>query len=108
MNGAVNDTVPKAKRPSKKEWMTEEIFDVVEERRKAKFNPTEYSRLHKPIRQKCREAREEWFTHKCREIERLERENKHQVLHENVKEITFGKKKKNASECIRDKDDVPF
>lgn len=52
--------------------MIDEILDIM--KRKEKTMPrygTEYQTLHKEIRNKCRQAKEEWLNEKCAEIERI-------------------------------------
>ena len=57
---------------NKKEWMTKEILQMIERRRKAKVgNKQRYKELHRQIQKKVREAKERWLNEKCDEIERL-------------------------------------
>uniref|UniRef100_A0A8D8R7S7 Craniofacial development protein 2 n=3 Tax=Cacopsylla melanoneura TaxID=428564 RepID=A0A8D8R7S7_9HEMI len=53
----------------KKSWMTEEILNLMEERRINKGNESEYRRIQKIIRGKIREAKDKEMTMKCEEIE---------------------------------------
>lgn len=53
----------------KKSWMTNGILSLMEERRRQKRNPTEYSRIHHIIRQEIKKAKENELREKCQEIE---------------------------------------
>ncbi|XP_071576849.1 uncharacterized protein [Temnothorax nylanderi] len=66
----------------KKEWMTTEILELMTERRIQKPNPLLYKEINRKIRRKCREAKEQWMSEKCKEIEGNDKGNarKHQVL----------------------------
>ena len=61
--------------------------------------------MENDINSKCKKAKEEWWQSKCNEIEQLEALNRHQEMHNKVKEVTGLKSKKTSSECVRDKDD---
>ena len=85
--------------------MTDEILMLMEERREAKNKPDEYTKLVKDINIKCKKAKEELWQSKFTEIEQLESLNRHQEMHDKMKEVTGLKSIKTSSECIRDKDD---
>uniref|UniRef100_A0A8D8YQU9 Craniofacial development protein 2 n=1 Tax=Cacopsylla melanoneura TaxID=428564 RepID=A0A8D8YQU9_9HEMI len=58
----------------KKPWITEEIVNLIEERRQAKKDHSEngrqtYSRLKCQIINKCRKAKEMWIEEGCQEVE---------------------------------------
>ena len=78
---------PKIERKAKQKWMTGEILDLMDERRRSKGNKDEYERLHKEVRRKCNEAKETWLDQKCREVDLLRRFNPH-ILYKNVAELT--------------------
>ncbi|XP_072384650.1 uncharacterized protein [Diabrotica undecimpunctata] len=44
----------------KKEWMTNEILHLMEERRRNKTNKTKYKEVNREIKRKIREAKENW------------------------------------------------
>ena len=67
--------------------MTDDILDLMDERRRSKGNKDEYERLHKEVRRKCNEAKENWLDQKCQEVDLLRRFNPH-ILYKNVAEIT--------------------
>ena len=49
--------------------MTEEILNLMEDRRKAIFNIDLYKTLNTQIKDKCNEAKEQWINQQCKEIE---------------------------------------
>jgi len=51
------------KTTKKKSWITSEILDLMEERRKSKNNKDEYKTLHKTIQRKIKEAKEEYLVY---------------------------------------------
>lgn len=52
--------------------MTLEILELMNERRTHKANRAVYAELNRRIQRKCREAKEQWMSEKCSEIERLQ------------------------------------
>ena len=53
----------------KKKWMTEEILNLMEDRRINQNNQDEYERLNMEIRHKCNLAKETWLKEQCEEME---------------------------------------
>ena len=98
-----NDILPKRERKALSPWMTEEILDMMEERRKKKRNEDEYHSLNKRIHKECIKAKEKWMDEKCCEIEDLDRLNQQQLMYERVKEVT-GKKIMDKSNSIKNDD----
>ena len=88
------ECVPKAKRIGKQEWMTEEILEKMEERRKLPKNSPEYKQLNKEIRRKCKEEKEKSLEKECEDIEDLCKKDQ-QMMYEKVRKVTF----KNKREC---------
>ena len=85
----------------RKPWMTNEILELMNERRKYKIqDPIRYKILHKEIRRKCREARESWLSDKCKEIEILQKKHDHFNLHKKVKEMS-GLQRKRWGQILR-------
>lgn len=98
-----NGTVGHVQRHERKDWMTEEIIGLMEERRGLKNDRNMYREKNRVIRRKIREAKESWLEAKCREIE--EAQAKHDVftVHKKVKEFT-GKKRRAVAGCLKNKD----
>ena len=99
---AAEKVVPRVSKQTTQEWMTPEILDLMEERRKCKKNNQQYKQLDRIIRNKCLEAKESFYSRQCKELERLERSNP-QAMHDKVRKITGRQKRSQASHCIEDK-----
>ena len=100
-----NYILPKKERKALKPWMTEEILDMMDERRRLKGkNEDEYRSLNKCIHKECIKAKEIWMDEKCCEIVDLAK-NDQQLMYEKVKEITC-KKKINRSNAIKRDDET--
>ena len=98
-----NENAPKIERKKKQIWMTDEIMNLMAERKKAK-NPQEYTKIDKEIRKSCRIAKENWINQKCDQIEENQKLNGTKKMHDDIKLITGDKKNSNsAGSCIKDK-----
>ena len=98
-----NKAAPKKVKRAKQKWMTDEILDLMDQRKKAKNTP-EYSSLKKEVQEKCRDARENWIESKCEELEECDRNNATKRMHEEIKVITGNRRGNSGSGCIKDKD----
>ncbi|CAF1302854.1 unnamed protein product [Adineta ricciae] len=98
---ATEAVLPKIKMNKKKRWMTEDILQLMEQRRLKKSNPLEYKLLDKEIKKKCSEAKETRLNEQCSEIEnKLSINTKY--AHMKIDEIT-GKSRCTSSGCIKSK-----
>ena len=84
--------VTNRKRP-KKPWVTLEMLEAMDERRKWKnVNTIQGQRKYKTLNNKLRKitdkARDEWWRQQCQEMEELERSGKHDLLYKKVRELT--------------------
>ncbi|GFR73217.1 craniofacial development protein 2-like [Elysia marginata] len=66
---AAEEEIPTKERKTKQKWMTEDIPNLMDKRRKAKGEQEEYESIHREVRRKCEEAKEAWLNEKCREID---------------------------------------
>lgn len=82
------------KNNKRKSWMTSEIMEMMEERRKCRDDPEGYRRMKIDIRNKIREAKQREVAEKCEEIEALQRKHDTYNLHRKVRELTGGVKNK--------------
>ena len=97
------ETIPKKTKQSKNKWMTEEILRMILRRQAIpQRNSDEYKQLHREIRKKCREAKEEWLKNECAEIEKG-KETDTKAMHKRIKDLT-GAQTCSSSGCIRSKD----
>ncbi|GFR79578.1 endonuclease-reverse transcriptase [Elysia marginata] len=88
---AAEEEIPTKERKTKQKWMTEDILNLMDKRRKAKEEQEEYENIHKEVRRKCEEAKEAWLNEKCREIDTFQRQAPN-TMYRNVEEL-MGKKK---------------
>ena len=61
LNEVMADKVPKMQKKQHKKWMTEEILNLMEDRRKVKSNIDLYKTLNTQIKDKYNEAKEQWI-----------------------------------------------
>ena len=102
LNEVMADKVPKMQKKQHKKWMTEEILNLMEDRRKSKSNIDLYKILNTQIKDKCNEAKEQWINEQCKEIENnLTVDSKY--MHSKIKDIK-GTKGCTASDCVKAKD----
>lgn len=92
------------KRTKKKAWMTAEIINLTDERRKNKQNLHEYKRLNKTVQKKIKEAKEEYLAEQCTEIELLEKKFDLFNMHKKIKDMAGCYKGKVTGNIVRDKD----
>ncbi|NNK27532.1 MAG: RNA-directed DNA polymerase, partial [Flavobacteriaceae bacterium] len=83
--------LPKQKKRKDKEWMNQDIINLMEKRRLNK-GKTEYNQIAREIKAKCKVAKELWYNNNCREIEELESQHKIRELHQKVKDLTNKRK----------------
>ncbi|GFN92110.1 craniofacial development protein 2-like [Plakobranchus ocellatus] len=55
---AATEVIPKVKRKATQKWMTEEILNLMEERRCAKGNKEKYEQIHKNVQEICNMSKE--------------------------------------------------
>ncbi|XP_017302944.1 craniofacial development protein 2-like [Diaphorina citri] len=104
INSTAEEVVGKDKSKAKKKWMTQEILNLMEERKKLKNGNEEerkkYKDLNRTIQKLCRHKKEEFLNNQCMEAERLEAINS-ASFHKKLKELTQCPKK--LSYCLLDK-----
>lgn len=99
--GVANELIPREPQGRRQQWMTQDILELMEERRKFR-NRTDnrYRELDRLIKRLCIERKEEWLQEKCDELEVLERIDS-KLLAEKIRDIT-GKKRPARSTVIKD------
>ena len=105
---ATKKFVNKKEKKKHKEWMTQEILNLMTKRKEIKekngSSDVEYNKMDRRIKKECIKAKEEWFNEKCDELLKLERDNNSKEMHRKVKEVTGIKKKSSSgTQCIKDK-----
>ncbi|XP_048483641.1 craniofacial development protein 2-like [Plutella xylostella] len=87
----------------KKEWITDEIMDLMIQRREVKHtDPAKYRLIHRLIGRKCIEAKENWINDRCTEVESLQARHDSFNMYKKINEI-LGLKKKPANNTLIDK-----
>lgn len=94
---AADEKVGRKTRTIRKPWITEEILELIDERRKHKNSTdeggrVEYRRLKNEVDRKCKEAKERWLHNKCKTVELCMAKGKVDAAYRKVKEITMDKK----------------
>ena len=89
-----------------KPWITEEMLEKMEERRKWKHQTTdyarkEYKRLNNELRRTTDKAKETWWTEQCNELDELQKQGRYDILYNRIKDLT--KKKGKSSTTVKDK-----
>ncbi len=101
---AAKDVLPTSDPVSKQKWMTKEILQKMDDRRKAKGNNILYSKLDKEIKRECTEAKEAMLSEQCSLIEQLDAENKTNLMHAEIRKATGKKRRASPTTCIEAKD----
>lgn len=101
---AAEEILPKKERIAKQPWMTVEILEKMEERKKEKNKDSfRYRQLKRQIDDECTKAKEKYWNEKCTEIETLEKHHKSRDMHKKIKEVVENRKDARGSNCIKDK-----
>ncbi|XP_049771885.1 uncharacterized protein LOC126151220 [Schistocerca cancellata] len=94
---AAEDQVGKKTRASRNPWVTEEVLNLIDERRKYKnavneAGKKEYKRLKNEIDRKCEMAKQGWLEDKCKDVEAYLTTDKIDTAYRKIEE-TFGEKR---------------
>lgn len=92
--------IPEKRNIAKQRWMTDEILEMMEERRKVKGNAVRYEQMDREVKEKCKERKEEWLKESCEEIEELQKVNATR-MYDKIKEMT-GKKRTSRNSVVKD------
>ena len=88
----------------KQKWMTKDIFDKIDTRRKSKPNTYVYKQLDEEIKSECHAAKERMLTEQCDLIEQLESAHKFHQTHARFRKVTGRGNRAGVTTCIDDKD----
>ncbi|KMQ95932.1 endonuclease-reverse transcriptase [Lasius niger] len=81
-----------------KEWMTDEILQMMDQRRSLKNKDKEkYEELDRKIKKEVKAAKKEWMKGKCKEIEELQDKHDHTNVHRKIREVTDKRKQKTTA-----------
>ena len=94
--------IPRKKIRGRQSWMTEEILDFMEQRRRMRSQSIDrYKDLDRLVKTMCEERKEEWLRERCQEMEQLERVDL-RLMTEKIREIT-GQKRTTRSTIVKDR-----
>lgn len=99
MQQTSKEFIPPVRTNSRKKWMTGDILQLMDTRRRNKENNDEYKRLNKEIVVKCNEAKEAWLKERCKEIE-LQQKGDAKAIYKQIEELT-GRKTQSKTGCLR-------
>ena len=94
---AMQNIGKESRRKGKKPWVTQEMLDKMDERRKWKnvdtdYAKKEYRRLNNELRRVTDSARDEWWKQECKELEELAQRGRHDLVYEHVRRLCQQKK----------------
>ena len=95
--------LPMTKRKKKKPWMTENILNLMDDRRKVKnTDEHRYQEINKRIRKECLLAKEEWMDENCTKIEQMAKCNAKE-MYANINKAFYKRKRRNQNNTIMNK-----
>ena len=101
---SAQETLPKVYVRPKQKWMTKDILDKIDTRRKAKPNTDVYKQLVEEIKSECHAAKEIMLTEQCDLIGQLESAHKFHQTHAQIREVTGRGNNAGVTTCIEDRD----
>lgn len=92
---AAEQVVGRKEHNSKNPWMTQEIINLIKEKRSYKnTDPQKYKQSKRQIEHHTRKAKEIWMEENCREMEQMNSKQDSFNLHKKLKELTGNTKKR--------------
>ena len=88
---------------NKKPWISTDILDMMEKRKKAK-NTQSYDEINRQVKRACKIAKENWLEEQCQEKENLEKQHLTWQMHEKIRRVT-NRRKTTQTTGIMDKHD---
>ena len=101
---AARTSIPICPKKRHKPWITPEILQLMNERRKVKNNIMACKKLDREVRNACQKAKEILLNNQYQEIEKLEKKNT-QLMHTKINEATRKYKTYPSANCIEANDD---
>ena len=74
IQNAAHNILPKIVKKNKKPWISTDILDMMETRKRAK-NTQSYDEINRQVKRACKIAKENWLEEQCQEIENLEKQH---------------------------------
>lgn len=104
---AAEKIIPKQKKKARQRWMTEEILELMEDRRKLPRGSDEYREKDREIKRRCDEAKEDWLKKECEKVERLYRTDIKNMF-QKVKDLSGKNKTTHSAGYLLSKDGTPI
>ena len=98
-----NVKLPPKERKAKQPWMTTDILNLMDERKKKK-NTEIYQALDRQVDKRCKEAKREWLETKCQNIERYSKSQHTRAMFEEINSIIKPSRSRTAGRCIKNKE----
>ena len=76
---------------NKKPWVSTDILDMMEKRKRAK-NTQRYDEINRQVKRACKISKETWLEAQCQEIENLEKQHLTRQMHETIRMVTNRRK----------------
>ena len=91
VKNTANEVLGKKTKEIRKPWITEEIVDLIETRRKYKNAQDEngkqrYKEIHNQINRLCKMAKENWYEEKCQNVDKLIKSGRSDAAYKIVKQ----------------------
>ena len=100
---AAHSILPKIVKKNKKAWISTDILDMMEKRKRAK-NTQDYDEINRQVKRACKIAKENWLEEQCQEIENLEKQHLTRQMHEKIRRVT-NRRKITQTTGVMDKQD---
>ena len=88
---AATGILPKIVKKNKKPWISTDILDMMEKRKRAK-NTQDYDEVNRQVKRACKVAKENWLEEQCQELENLEKQHLTRQMHEKIRRVTNRRK----------------
>jgi len=107
VESAVTHIGYKSGRVAKKPWITSEMMNKMEERRKWKSINTQYGKkkyrqLNNELRRETEKAKEKWWEKECKELEELDGRGRSDLVYAKVNKLSTKSKSSGRGTAIRD------
>lgn len=109
MESAVKHVGFERSKIAKKPWVTQEMLESMEARRKWKNKNTEegkknYRKLNNELQRETEKAKQKWWENECKELEELDSRGRSDLVYAKVKQLTWKDKSAGRSTAIKDLD----
>ena len=99
---ATEQVVPVDIRRANQRWMTNEILDMMEERRLLKHNQGLYRQKDAEIQRECHKGKEKMLSQQCDLIEQLDAANQSNLMYAQIRKTIGSHKGNPTTTCIED------